>query len=932
MNPFFLDSASLDRVCGLRPEVWLNVGSGYAREDVKSLILSSGKGFVGEAVVTLQDLCLKLTGFDRTRVLSSFSRQEVLRELLSEPRILAAMPELKRIRRQRSFLRRLDAALQMGRMAFAHEQEEEVYEERLTQVLGPNLLRKELRALTHAYEAWLGASGYADVPLLIRAALKVLESGWPVQLPRPQEIWSLSIQTPESLEREFWEVLGQSITIRQSQSESKKETSQEPLKIDWQSWHTLDHAAESWADELLEKSQNIDGPGVDEATSQESPDESASPNWVNSPNWPNWPNWKDHAILIPDVPMIRRSLRRVLESRGIPLADPRDPTRLRWDESIKWALLPLEVIGRNFERARVISWFRGYQMRKEFSDWVVEINARGIRNGLLSYSGGGLVEAFLLLQDLERQLGGKKTCEEMAKTHLKILGDQIGSDTDRFWITSFFENLWKEFSADRARIGQEHKKAPALFWLERLQARLSEASPPVERVKPRGGIQIYRLQQAPLHPVKKVWILGMPSLWLEGQGSGTYWFNERERELLSTEFAVRSSIQIREERLGVLKAWILGAEEVTFLDCHYDVDGRERESIAPILKELQKLTQANVPDAPIDRGAHPRFLKSYSMVRSIQPQEVLFSKPRPWKGKSFRELSATAVDRYSRCPFQALVYHRWNLRDIREPDSELWPDIRGNLLHEAVRLLMSSLNADRQFTLSPRESLEKAWATRKPKGLIKSRRIEAYVQSRMCLVLEAFCEIEQEYLKRAGTQPLSLDSESFRMEYPDFSITGQPDRIDEHAEGLFILDYKTSGTVPHGVDMVDLGYRLQLPFYALAVQQTMRKPVLGVQFVELDRKGSRRSGIFFKCHNGKDPGRLTQVRSNSKSLMILEPEEVWSTLKTHLIESAQGLLGGRFDARPKLENREKECKRCSVSDLCGFRRQLENDPLGESAR
>src|SRR6185312_15119153 len=101
------------------------------------------------------------------------------------------------------------------------------------------------------------------------------------------------------------------------------------------------------------------------------------------------------------------------------------------------------------------------------------------------------------------------------------------------------------------------------------------------------------------------------------------------------------------------------------------------------------------------------------------------------------------------------------------------------------------------------------------------------------------------------------DQRQFRIEFPKFVIRGKPDRIDQHPEGVFIMDYKTSGGVPHGCEMVDEGYRLQLPFYALAVRKELNQAVLGVQFVELDRRGSRKSGIFFKPFNGKNVGCLT---------------------------------------------------------------------------
>ncbi len=890
------------RMSGLRPSGWLCVGSGFAREDIKALILSQGLGFTSEAIVTLQEICLNIIQISSSRMLSTSARQEILKMLLAEPKIIADLHELKRIRRQRDFIRRLDLAIQAGRLAFAHSQEEEVYQDRLSQSLGENPLRKELQILTLAYEAWLEATSSMDLPVLMRKATEVLREGWPSYLSMPQEVFSLSVQKPESLEREFWEVLGQHVEIRFIHSLCDSWSNQPSLE--WQKWHTLEDASEYLADQI-----------------ELSPTDT---------------NWDDHAILIPDVPSVRRSLRRALESRGLPLADPRDPTRLRWDEALKWALLPLEVVGRNFERQKVISWLRGYQMQAEFPAWVNEINVRGIRHGLSSYTGGMLQGVHSRLSELEAELGGRRTCAELSEAHLKFLRSNMGSNVDsNLWLISFLEQTWKAFESDLTRIEQSEKKAPLLFWLERLQDRLGEASPPVERLKPRTGIRLYRLQQAPVMAASKVWIFGLPSRWFDGEGTRSYWFNEREREILAIEFAVRSSVQVREERIHVLKSWISGAEKVVILDSQYDTEGRERESILPILKELELNLKQTFPqgvsEIPIEMGSHPRFLKSYQAIRPIQPQVIQLSPLKEYRGVEIPELTATSIDRYSRCPFQALAFHRWNLRDIREPDSELWPDVRGNILHESVRLLLESRNAGGGFDLTPLEALERAWKRKRPKGLIKSTRVEHYVKSRMCILLEIFCEKERKYLAQSGATPVSLDDIHLRIQYPEFSIVGQPDRIDRHQDGLFIIDYKSSGTVPHGSEMIEQGYRLQLPFYAVAVRKKTNEPTLGVQFIELDRKGSRKSGIFFKEHNGKDAGKLTNVRSNSKSLIHLPPEEVWEKLEEQLIQNAQGFIKGQFEARPRITKREKECARCSVADLCGLRRLVESGTEGEGS-
>jgi hypothetical protein len=105
-----------------------------------------------------------------------------------------------------------------------------------------------------------------------------------------------------------------------------------------------------------------------------------------------------------------------------------------------------------------------------------------------------------------------------------------------------------------------------------------------------------------------------------------------------------------------------------------------------------------------------------------------------------------------------------------------------------------------------------------------------------------------------------------------------------------------------------------------AAQRELGKPVLGVQFVELNKKGGRGSGIFFTRYNGKEPGKLTTLTARSKSLLALDPADAWSALSDKMHAQARGFVSGRFEARPK---KDKECDTCLVSDLCGFRRLTE---------
>ena len=93
----------LERISGLNPPVWLCVGSGFAREDLKALVFSQASGLTKEGMITLEELCLKLTKSTAEQLLSPLATQELLRALLLKPSVLQAFPEIKKIRRQKKF-------------------------------------------------------------------------------------------------------------------------------------------------------------------------------------------------------------------------------------------------------------------------------------------------------------------------------------------------------------------------------------------------------------------------------------------------------------------------------------------------------------------------------------------------------------------------------------------------------------------------------------------------------------------------------------------------------------------------------------------------------------------------------------------------------------------------------------------------------------
>lgn len=873
---------------GLDPGAWIVVDQGVNREEVKEFFLSRGVGFSGPAILDVAGFCRQILGVmvSPQKVLSPSARQEVLRKLLSDSPRIATLPELRRLKRQKSFYKKLDRSIQSARLTYASAPERDAQEERLLQSSSLSPIREEVKRVIADYEVWLQVNHAWDTPRMVLASLAAV-SAWDVELSIPPKICVLSPHRGESRIEAFWEALGRRVEVERivlSELELKIEEMAGEItkRVEWEEWHTIDDAVERLADALHVE---------------------ALAGRLN-----------ENGVLMPDLPVVRRSVLRALRERGILLKDPRDPTRLRWEESVKAAMLPLDLVARRFTQEDVLSLLHSGWI--EFSEEErrtlhQDVQDRGIRQGLSSYEGGRLGKLHTILSGFAQAFPPRLRVAEVAAIHLQILKDNPNTP---IWICEFFESAWTKFQADMLVIEEIGRKAPLLYWCERMRMRIDESTPPVERVQWKGGIELFRLGQVPLVYPEKLWCLALPARWTTSEVGGDYWLSEREREILSGHFLVRSGVQDSLDRRRILLGWCLHASEVKFLDATYDWDGRERETIDPLLKELGFRVKKQV------QGSHPRWRSGYLNPKTHPPREI--SLPRLEKN----EISASDIERFSRCEFQGLAQGRWKLREAKPSDLEIRGDARGILLHEAVRILIEARDAEGNFSISCEAAIDQAWELKRPKGLLQSKRLQAYTKRRLIPVLESFCEGERKYAQTSGAKVLSLEGPELRYSVAGVTIKGIPDRIDEHPDGLVLMDYKTGGDSPQASQMIEQGYRLQLPIYALAARNTFGKVPAALTFIELKRKGSRARGLFFKQLSGKEPGKIANPRSNSKSLVTTGIEETWGELAQQIETHVEKYLSGQVFVKPKAISEKdpyKECESCFVRDLCGQRRFMD---------
>jgi len=924
---------------GLRPSACVCVLPGLNREEVKDLLLQEAGGWFGNGVLTLEDLAqrilerlcpiLQQAGIAEIQVPESLAgpstRRELLKLILRNTVIMEPLSEVRRMKRQSGFVERLDRALQSARMSFAHDEEREIQDRILMEKATGGSLRPlalEMQRITLAYEVMLQAHHWVDLPLLVRQAtdgLRLALLHWgsefvAQQLALPREIVVLAGagRRIEAREQAFWDELsrvGDFEWVRMDPLDQLSDVStgeSESVRgFRWEMWHTLEDATEALADEL----ENLRASGA---------------------------RLDSVAVVFPDQPDQRRTLTRVFRERGLPLAEPRDPTAPLMDERFKSLLLSLALVSGRYERETAIAYLRARKRWEPgFSDWTRVIQERGIQQGLGSYHGEELAPVAQEFARLEALFGARLTVSEFRSRWDEEVARLLGSDLEALWVKTVSESITEKMEKEFLQVRELKRKAPVRFWWEAFRERLEEAAPPPSALRPRDGVMLYRVGQWPSRKFDEVFVLGLDDRALDGSGSGDYWRSERERELLGGEFQIKSPAWVREERKGLFNAWQKAsrARPLCILDSQFNWKGSERASLLSLLRE-QGWVDATAELKPILKGAHSRWKKAFGPARRVENGSVELGPPQR-KGSepdSEYHLGVSAIEAYSRCPWVGVAQARWKLRDLRIASPEMWAEVRGNVLQEAINAILRHYQASGSLSLSAQDALELAWKKWVPHGLIRSPRFIEQSKREMLPVIDRFIEVEREERARTNLKIEALDDRSLTYRSGSVVLKGRPDQIEVTEEGAwFIKDYKASSasSLPTASDMLNLGYRLQLPIYALAALQNGAEEVRGIQFIALDAKGERTRGVFFKKFNGTESGTLTAHGPRVASVLANEPVEVWSQAQEQVEIAVGGYIRGRVIASPK---KSTECYQCRFQMVCRKPRHVEESHSSTDAK
>ena len=185
-----------------------------------------------------------------------------------------------------------------------------------------------------------------------------------------------------------------------------------------------------------------------------------------------------------------------------------------------------------------------------------------------------------------------------------------------------------------------------------------------------------------------------------------------------------------------------------------------------------------------------------------------------------KTLSASAADRYQRCPLSYKLSLDWNLPEEAGANLQF-----GSAMHSTLLAYFDALRKGRPMRV---EEVVSYFLDEFQKTKIDNPVQRELYERNGCRQVKAF--LASPAARPHGT--VAMLEHSFRCEIAGTRVTGRIDRVDEDADGYVIIDYKTGN--PKSQDSAEKS--LQLSIYAMALGSS--KPVKRLIFQNLEDNSS----------------------------------------------------------------------------------------------
>lgn len=300
--------------------------------------------------------------------------------------------------------------------------------------------------------------------------------------------------------------------------------------------------------------------------------------------------------------------------------------------------------------------------------------------------------------------------------------------------------------------------------------------------------------------------------------------------------------------------------------------------------------------------------------------------------------SPTALEDYVACPFRFYLGHVLRLEPLEEPKEEIEITRRGQAFHRALARLHTRLQKENIDELSDKvdaevtSHLEEVIAEDVDRAPSPASKVLWTLEGqRMIRVGQKYRDQWQSFVKPWKPReihpkphffevdfglPLAPDADEEKVMYDplvicidgiEVRVSGRIDRVDvaqmESGVGFWIIDYKTGSGSHYTGPAIKKLQRLQLPLYALAVQEVL-----------LHEQNARPLGLAYWLV--ADTGAKVVLPSGKKLLWLDESEEwakVREALQQWIITLVSNIRAGVYSLSP----RDEDCTQlCNYGQIC----------------
>jgi ATP-dependent helicase/DNAse subunit B len=178
-----------------------------------------------------------------------------------------------------------------------------------------------------------------------------------------------------------------------------------------------------------------------------------------------------------------------------------------------------------------------------------------------------------------------------------------------------------------------------------------------------------------------------------------------------------------------------------------------------------------------------------------------------------RTFSPSQVTTFGQCSYKWFAQKLLKLGDPEEAEDDLATNLKGLLYHEVLNQLLSKFKREENVRAAMLAELETTFDA-VASGMSELIRLSGWHGRRFELLAQLTTAINGEDFLGENSKVLATE-EGFKGEWLGLQVAGRLDRMDETPDGLLVIDYKTSGSVPKGAkdENGKLKLDVQLPIY-----------------------------------------------------------------------------------------------------------------------